>query len=117
MAVKKRITKFVKSTESASIACSAQESMCGMLGDFDESSQSRYLAYECCEYSNAVQNDANTREETKTISLSDFKSTTLKSSSWSSVMKSMKIVSMYVKKNNVYTSMVDNTWLVFFFIF
>lgn len=93
-AVKRRITKFVSSKESASISkCSAQESICGILSDYDEESKTRFFAFEFCEYSNAGCDESNTREETKTISLSKLQQV-MRSSSVSQCVKSVEIQSM-----------------------
>lgn len=81
----------MKSSDMSSISCSGQESMCGMLSDFDEK-DGRVYAMECCDNSNEQQEKE--EKKTETVSLQSGSSKSFQSSSSSQCVKSIKIVSM-----------------------
>jgi len=90
-AVKKRVTKFVKSSEFSSISCSGQESLTGVLSDYDEK-LGRIYALECSDSSNTKEE----KEEkvTETVSLKEGISKSIQAKSSKQVVKSIKIVSI-----------------------
>jgi uncharacterized membrane protein YgcG len=90
-ACKKRVTKFVESAMFSSISCKDEESMCGVLSDYD-AKFGRIYALQCCDNSNAKAEKEVKKIET--CSLKEGFSKSFQSSSSSQVVKSVKIVSI-----------------------
>jgi len=91
--IKKRFTKFAKSSETSEISCKDEESLCGVLSDYDESGE-RLYAFQCCENANTQSDEANTEEKTETVNLKEGESHICKASRATRVIKSFKIVSI-----------------------
>jgi hypothetical protein len=91
--IKRRYTKFVKSSSTSEISCKDEESLCGVLSDYDKSGD-RLYAFQCCDNSNVKSAAGKDEEKTVTVNFQDGSFQESKSSQFSKVVKSLKIVSI-----------------------
>jgi len=92
--VKRRCTKFAKASSTSEISCKDDESLCGMISDYDKAAGERLYSFQCCDNANAKSDNSNTEEKIETVDLKSGSAHECKASKSTQVIKSMKIVSM-----------------------